>query len=184
MEKEPDFVFKLAIVGDYAVGKTSLIGRYIHKKFIKEYKPTLGVNLILKEIVVKNKLGKDVTCNLIFWDIAGQEKYEKVRQLYYKGCSAAVLVYDCTRYDSYENVKTKWVKDYSENSTTDPLYIVISNKNDLTDIKKVDHDAGNDLVKEIDALHFVETSAKTGENVDEAFNTLVRLLLKKSGEQM
>ncbi|MBD3188319.1 GTP-binding protein, partial [Candidatus Bathyarchaeota archaeon] len=115
MEREPDYVFKVAIIGDYAVGKTSLIGRFIQKHFISEYKPTLGVNLILKELVLGNKKGEDIACNLVLWDIAGQDKYERVRQLYYRGCSAAMLVYDVTRVESFQNLKQKWIRDYKDN---------------------------------------------------------------------
>ncbi|MHA1680265.1 MAG: Rab family GTPase [Promethearchaeota archaeon] len=184
MEREPDFVFKVAIIGDYAVGKTSLIGRFIQKQFISEYKPTLGVNLILKELTIKSKDKTTIACNLVLWDIAGQDKYERVRQLYYKGCSAAMLVYDVTRVESFQNLKDKWVKDYKENVNKEPLFMIIGNKDDLQDIKKVDDADGEKLKDEINALKFMTTSAKTGENVDDAFLDLVKLLLVKAGEDV
>ncbi|MHA1793812.1 MAG: Rab family GTPase [Promethearchaeota archaeon] len=179
MEREPDYVFKIAIIGDYAVGKTSLIGRFIQKQFITEYKPTLGVNLILKELNVQRD-NKELAVNLVLWDIAGQDKYEKVRQLYYKGCSAAILVYDVTRVETFHNLKEKWIQDYIQNTNKEPVFIIVGNKNDLDDLKKVDDEDGEKLKKEISALKFFATSAKTGDNVDKAFMDLVELLLDKS----
>jgi small GTP-binding protein len=183
-DKEPDFVFKIAVVGDYAVGKTSLIARFIQKKFMKEYKPTLGVNLILKEIGFKDKKGKELLCNLVLWDIAGQERYASVRKLYFKGCSAAMLVYDVTRMDTFNNLENTWIKDYSENTTGEKVFIIVGNKADLGEIKKVQTEAGAELKKKIGALEFIETSAKDGTNVDDAFLNLVKMLLKRSGEQI
>lgn len=184
MEREPDYVYKISVIGDYAVGKTSLIGRFIQRKFMKEYKPTLGVNLILKELTITDKKGKDIQCNLVYWDIAGQDKYEKVRQLYYKGCSAAMLVYDVTRAESFKNLEKKWLTDYSEHASEDSLFMIVGNKNDLVDIKKVTKEMGEELKKKINAVEFIETSAKDGTNVDDAFLNLVRLLLKKAGENV
>jgi small GTP-binding protein len=183
-DKEPDFVFKIAVIGDYAVGKTSLIARFIQKKFMKEYKPTLGVNLILKEIGFKDKKGKEILCNLVLWDIAGQERYASVRKLYFKGCSAAMLVYDVTRMDTFNNLESTWVKDYSENTTGEKVFILVGNKADLNDIKKVQSSQGEVLKKKIGAVEFIEASAKDGTNVDNAFLNLVKMLLKRGGEQI
>lgn len=181
--REPDFVFKISVIGDYAVGKTSLIGQFIQKKFVKEYKPTLGVNLVLKELSLPSKKGKDILCNLVLWDIAGQDKYEKVRPLYYKGCSAAMLVYDVTRVDTFQNLD-KWYKDFTENANKEALFIIVGNKNDMVDMKKVSTTQGEALKKRVNAVKFFETSAMDGTNVDEAFIDLVRVLLKQAGEQV
>ncbi|NMC05733.1 MAG: GTP-binding protein [Candidatus Lokiarchaeota archaeon] len=183
-DKEPDFVFKIAVIGDYAVGKTSLIARFIQKKFMKEYKPTLGVNLILKEISFKDKKGKEILCNLVLWDIAGQSRYQTIRKLYYKGCSAAMLVYDVTRVETFNNLVSNWVQDYSENTTGEKIYILVGNKADLNDIKKVSTEQGQKLQKELAAVDFVETSARDGTNVEDAFINLVKILLRNSGEMI
>jgi small GTP-binding protein len=151
---------------------------------MKEYKPTLGVNLILKEIGFKDKKGREILCNLVLWDIAGQERYSSVRKLYYKGCSAAMLVYDVTRMDTFNNLETAWVKDYTENTTGEKVFILVGNKADLTDIKKVQTAHGEEMKKKIGAVAYIEASAKDGTNVDEAFLNLVKMLLKRSGEQV
>jgi small GTP-binding protein len=183
VDKEPDYVFKIAVVGDYAVGKTSLISRFIQRKFLKEYKPTLGVNLILKELEITDKTDKPLLCNLVLWDIAGQERYQSVRKLYYKGCSAAMLVYDVTRKDTFNNLETLWVKDYSENTTGDRVFVIVGNKADLEDIRKVSTEDGEELKERIGAVQFLETSAKDGTNVDDAFLNLVHILLDKSNQK-
>nr|MDO8110308.1 Rab family GTPase [Candidatus Sigynarchaeota archaeon] len=184
VDKEPDFVFKIAVVGDYAVGKTSLIARFIQSKFLREYKPTLGVNLILKELNVRTSKGKNLVCNLVLWDIAGQERYASVRKLYYKGCSAAMLVYDVTRMDTFHNLEATWVKDYSDNTTGEKIFILVGNKADLTDIKKVATSDGETLKAKLGAIDFLETSAKDGDNVEQAFMRLVKFLLNKAGEKI
>ncbi|HME51625.1 MAG TPA: Rab family GTPase [Candidatus Lokiarchaeia archaeon] len=183
VDKEPDYVFKIAVVGDYAVGKTSLISRFIQRKFLKEYKPTLGVNLILKELEITDKDENPLLCNLVLWDIAGQERYASVRKLYYKGCSAAMLVYDVTRMDTFNNLETTWLKDYTENTVGDRVFVIIGNKADLEDIRKVSTQDGEDLKDRIGAVQFLETSAKDGTNVDDAFMNLVHILLDKSNEK-
>jgi small GTP-binding protein len=182
MEREPDYVYKCVVVGDYAVGKTSLISRFIQKKFLKEYKPTLGVNLILKELNITDTNGKEILVNLVLWDVAGQEKYDRVRQLYYKGCSAAMLVYDITRVETFQNLEKKWLKDFTENASKDALYMVVGNKADLEDMKKVSTEMGQELSDRITAISFIETSAKDGTNVDEAFLDLIKKLLEQAGE--
>ncbi len=184
VERQPDYVFKIAVVGDYATGKTSLISRFIQKKFIKEYKPTLGVNLILKEINVKNKKGNSVGCNVVLWDIAGQDRYANVRRLYYKGCSGAMLVYDVTRADTFASLEEKWLKDFKENATADAKFIIVGNKSDLVDLRKVTTGQGEALKAKIAAPVFIETSAKEGTNVDDAFMDLIKVLLKQSGESI
>jgi len=182
VDKEPDYVFKIAVVGDYAVGKTSLISRFIQRKFLKEYKPTLGVNLILKELEITQD-DKPILCNLVLWDIAGQERYASVRKLYYKGCSAAMLVYDVTRMDTFNSLETTWVKDYMENTNGERIFVIVGNKADLEDIRKVSTQDGEDLKDRIGAVQFLETSAKDGTNVDDAFLNLVHLLLEKSNQK-
>ncbi|MHA1371119.1 MAG: Rab family GTPase [Promethearchaeota archaeon] len=184
MSVEADYVFKVLIVGDYAVGKTSLIGRYIEKEFVKEYKPTLGVNLILKRIELKGADGNIITVHAVYWDIAGQEKYEKVRSLYYKGATAALVVYDVTRVDTFKNIQEKWIKDIKDHVGDDFTFILVGNKNDLENIKKVSKEQGLSLKKELNAFDFIETSAKTGENVDVAFEKLLRKLLKEAGAKI
>ena len=102
------FTFKIVVCGDYAVGKTSLLNRYIDARFTADYLPTLGVNMLRKEMERnKNKV------KLMFWDIAGQELFAQVREQFYQGTQGAMLVYDVTRPESFANIP-KWYNEIVE----------------------------------------------------------------------
>ncbi len=104
-----EFVFKIVILGDGAVGKTSLINRFVESSFNEDYKPTLGANIVRKDVNLDN-----TKVRLIMWDLAGQEKYRVVRSMYFQGCEGALLVYDVTRYHTLDNINNKWLKDYKK----------------------------------------------------------------------
>jgi len=178
---EGEFVFKIVICGDSAIGKTSLIKNYVEKTFEKEYKPTLGCDLFKKDIDINFK-DKKFHCRLVLWDIAGQDRYEHVRPLYFQGCVGAFLVYDCTRLKTFENISNVWLNDLIVNVQGETSFVLIGNKIDLEDARLVSVEQGKELAEEINATEFIETSAKTGENVEYAFNTLVIQILKKLGE--
>ena len=176
-----DYILKICIVGDYAVGKTSLIKNYIEKTFEKEYKPTLGCDLFKKDIDIDHA-EKKIHCRLVFWDIAGEERYSHVRSLYFKGCRGALFVYDSTREESFANIASIWLKDFKSNAREDTSYILLGNKIDLVDSREVSKEQGKKLAEKIDAAEFLETSAKTGEKVNDAFRSMVIAILKKFGE--
>ncbi len=178
---ERDFIFKICICGDFAVGKTSLIKQYIEKQFEKEYKPTLGCDLFRSDINIEHG-NKKIHCRLVFWDIAGQEKYLQVRPLYFQGCRGALLVYDITRQETFKNISDSWLKDFKGNVREDTSYILIGNKMDLEESRLISTDKGKDLATKINATKFIETSAKTGDKVKEAFKSLVLAILKQFGE--
>ena len=100
--RKGDWVLKLAVLGDAGVGKTSLVNQFVEDKFKEDYRATMGVNIVIKNIELKQI---DSRVRLILWDIAGQEVYEKTRGAYYEGCAGALLVYDITRYSSFENIE-------------------------------------------------------------------------------
>ena len=171
-----EYVYKIIVIGDPAVGKTSLINRFIQDQFESEYKETIGTN-ILKKVV---KLKEDIV-NFTMWDIAGQERWTDMRQVYYKGAAGAIIVYDVTRKISFQHVENYWYPDLkSFVETKDMPIILIANKTDLENkLKRVDKNQGEDLAAKVRALKFLETSAKTGQNVEEAFTYLARTLLAK-----
>ena len=173
------WTFKILVLGDMAVGKTSLINQYIEQTFLEDYRPTLGVNIISKDIEIK-QLGSLI--RLIFWDIAGQDKYENCRQAYYEGCSGALLVYDITRHTTFINIESKWLKDILNNIKKKCTFLLIGNKVDLKNNKVVSYEDGKNLAEKIKAIDFIETSALNGENVDKAFLRLVHQILKQYGE--
>ena len=99
MSGDKYIVLKLVLLGDAAVGKTSLIDMYAHHRFKEDYKPTLGVNIVVKEI---DKV--DAQIRLIIWDIAGQAKYVLSRKMFFRGVVGALFVYDATRDESFQNI--------------------------------------------------------------------------------
>jgi small GTP-binding protein len=170
-----EFTFKIALIGDEGCGKTSLVNKYVQEKFDSDYKPTLGVSILTTTVPLDSP---PVNINLVIWDIAGQAKYQTIRQMYFQGCAGVIFVYDATREPTFENIREKWLKDFKQFSLPQSQYILVGNKIDLTDKIKITSDQGQDLASEINAIHFIETSAKTGENVTEMFEILVRKVLE------
>jgi len=176
-----EYVFKITILGDSAVGKTSLINQFVESSFEDDYKPTLGANIIRKDVTIGDVNAK---VRLIMWDLAGQEKYNVIRSMYFQGCVGALLVFDLTRHNTFDNIKSKWLKDFKNYVKKEGAYILIGNKVDLKDQRVVTNEEGTNLAKEINASDFIETSAKYGENVEKAFKNLVfqmlAILLKRA----
>ncbi len=173
-----EFVFKIVVLGDAAVGKTSLINQYIERSFEEDYKPTLGANIIRKDVFVKEI---NASVRLIMWDLAGQEKYNVIRSMYFQGCVGALLVYDVTRHNTFETINSKWLKDFKKYVKKEGTYILIGNKIDLTDQRMVSAEDGINFAKKINASDYIETSAKSGENAEKAFENLVHQILKLQG---
>ena len=176
-KEERIWAFKLCVLGDPAVGKTSLINHYIEHSFEKDYHPTLGVNILTKEIKLEEF---NAYVRLILWDIAGQDKYELTRQMFFEGCHGCLLVYDVTRHSTFDNIKLKWIEDFRKFARSDGVYILIGNKVDLKDSNTVPSEKGEALAKKLEASDFIETSAKSGDNVESAFKKLVIQVLNKT----
>lgn len=178
MSESGQYILKLAVLGDAGVGKTSLVNQFVSASFKEDYRATLGVNIVMK-IIRLEKINSNA--QLILWDIAGQEQYEKTRGAYYEGCVGALLVYDITRYSSFENIEFKWLTDYNKHVGKEGSYILIGNKNDLEDQRYVFIEDAKEMAKRINAIEFIETSAKTGNNVEKAFLKLLHEILRGRG---
>ena len=170
-----DWIFKVVVLGDAAVGKTSLVDKYIQNKFTNDYRPTLGVNIITKDI----KFDKNDSVRLILWDIAGQSKYDQSRRMFFQGIQAALFVYDVTRPATFKSLKNKWTSDLKDFGHKNGTSILIGNKADLVEQKKIETMQGESFSEEINSCTFIETSAKSGDNVEEAFRKLVLRLLNR-----
>jgi len=166
--KMQKYQYKISVVGDYGVGKTSLLNRYIDMKFAEDYLPTLGVNMLRREMVFKGNKVK-----LMFWDIAGQELYASVREQFYEGTQGAMLVYDVTRPESFANIP-KWHKEILDVAKSNVYCILVGNKIDLDQV--VPTEEGKKMAETNNWL-FLETSARTGKGIEDAFNILIDYLL-------
>ncbi len=176
-EKET-IILKIAVLGNPAVGKTSLIKMYTEHHFKEDYQPTLGVNIVVKEIEIE-KINANI--RLILWDIAGQDHYDLSRKMFFEGALGALFVYDTTRHSTFQNIEAKWLKDLKDFSENESAYILIGNKIDLENSKVVSTEDGMKLAEKINASDFVETSAKYGDNVEIAFKKLVDKVLTNRG---
>ena len=160
------FKFKVVIIGDAGVGKTSLLRRFVENKFDKDYLSTLGANILSKEYVTP----KGNIIELLLWDLAGQHVFKHARKRFYSGSQGAVVVYDVTRPASFQNIES-WLNELPDNI---PM-ILVGNKIDLP--KEVLVDEAKKYAEE-KGMSFLETSALSNTNVSEAFKTLAMQIVK------
>jgi small GTP-binding protein len=179
--EEREYVFKITILGDAAVGKTSLINQFVESSFQEDYKPTLGANIVRKDVNLKEI---NAQVRLIMWDLAGQEKYNVIRSMYFQGVSGCIIVFDITRASTFDSIESKWLKDFRAFAKRNAAYILIGNKIDLKNQRAVSKAEGLELSKKIQASDFIETSAKLGDNVEIAFKNLVYQILRNYGEDI
>ncbi len=165
------FVVKVVIVGDWGVGKTSLIRRFAENKFNHDYKPSIGVNIVTKIIDVKGRKLK-----LQLFDTGGQERFRPLRQRYYTGANAVVFVFDITRASSAAAIESKWLDEVKSILGENFSRVVIANKTDLESDRKVSEYAAQQATDRIQGKYF-ETSALDGRNVTEAFTELATQLM-------
>ena len=163
-EEESDSRTKIICVlaGDSFVGKTNLITRFVDGRYEDESKQTIGVNIRIKKITLGNK---EYEFNL--YDTAGQEKFMSMASSYFKKTDCAFFVYQITNRESFENINN-WIATCNSNASRKVLMALIGNKCDLEEERKVSTEEGKNLAKKY-GIPFYETSAKTGENVQEAF---------------
>lgn len=166
-------ILKLILIGDGRVGKTSIINKYINNNFNENENMTTNVSYSEKVLVYHDKKYK-----FSIWDTAGQEKFNAVTPIYYRDAKGVVLVYDITSKKSFNRVKT-WIEEL-KNFNEDAELIILGNKNDVVDdrVVQIDREETVRYAKEQGASHFF-TSAKTGENLNEAFECIAEKVIKK-----
>ena len=175
MSNNYNYLFKYIIIGDPSVGKSNLLMKFAHNKFTEEYQTTIGV-----EFGAKNIHLNDQTYRIQIWDTAGQENFRSITRAYYKNCVCAMIVYDITCRESFEHIQN-WLQDIRDQSPKTVLIVLIGNKIDLEDKRIISYDEGKDFASKNDLL-FMETSAKTGERVDEIFEISAKEIDKKMRE--
>lgn len=180
--KEIKHILKMLLLGDGAVGKTSLILRYIENRFQEEYSMSLGVDFLTKTVQFIDTDNNQRTVSLQVWDIAGQARHVSYSHLYLTGALGALYVFDLTRRETLLHMQERW---QSQVLRVSPqcLSILIGNKADLKKeraLTKVQTKRVQDAMRVID---YIETSAKTGENVNKAFQTMTTRILNVTAKK-
>ncbi|MFX0108279.1 MAG: Rab family GTPase [Candidatus Hodarchaeota archaeon] len=170
-----EFRFKVVMLGDGAVGKTALTTRFTQGGFEADYKRTIGSDFAIKKLTLKEL---DANVTLQVWDLAGQPRFEIVRQGFYRGARGGLLVYDVTRRRTFLNLDT-WKNECMKNLGYEIPLVVVANKVDLADSRVVPTEEGEKYVKDNEYL-YVESSALTGENVEQAYATLCKVMIKEA----
>jgi small GTP-binding protein len=168
-------VKKICILGDPAVGKTSLVGRYVLQQFGEEYLSTIGARVCEKKVELEVG-GTATTVELVIWDIAGQNQFTSVTPSFYRGAEGALIVCDPSRRETFRNL-FRWDHQFRENAAA-PNAVLLFNKSDIADGWEVTKEEAEALAGEL-GYPFNFTSARTGHNVEESFIILVRRMLEK-----
>ncbi|KAK1353088.1 RAB GTPase-like [Heracleum sosnowskyi] len=164
-----EYLFKIVVIGDSAVGKSNLLSRFARDEFDQNSKATIGVEFQTQVVQVD---GKEVKAQV--WDTAGQERFRAVTSAYYRGAVGALLVYDITRRPTFDSIK-RWLDELNTHCDTTVARMLVGNKCDLEDIRDVSVEEGKNLAEE-EGLFFIETSALDATNVNTAFENVIRAI--------
>lgn len=161
--------YKLVFLGEQAVGKTSVITRFMYDTFDNNYQATIGIDFLSKTMYLEDR-----TVRLQLWDTAGQERFRSLIPSYIRDSSGAIVVYDITNRASFLNT-SKWIEDVRSERGTDVVIVLVGNKTDLSDRRQVTQEEGEEKAKENNVM-FMETSAKVGNNIKQLFKQLAQAL--------
>ena len=164
-----NYLLKYIIIGDSAVGKSNILTRYVYEKFSEEFQSTLGVEFAAKNAVIDNKIYR-----IQIWDTAGQESFRSITRAYYKNSVCAFIVYDVTNRESFENVKI-WLDDIQKQCPQTTFLVLVGNKIDLESERQISYEEGASYAEKNNML-FIETSAKTGQNIGNLFLKSVEVI--------
>ncbi|XP_075753760.1 ras-related protein Rab-8B isoform X2 [Pelodiscus sinensis] len=177
MAKTYDYLFKLLLIGDSGVGKTCLLFRFSEDAFNTTFISTIGIDFKIRTIELDGKKIK-----LQIWDTAGQERFRTITTAYYRGAMGIMLVYDITNEKSFDNIKN-WIRNIEEHASSDVERMILGNKCDMNEKRQVSKEKGEKLAIDY-GIKFLETSAKSSINVEEAFFTLARDIMTKLNRKM
>ena len=169
------YTFKVLLLGAPSVGKTSIFYRYIKNQFLQDYITTIGINYLAKEIILE---GKKIA-KLVISDIAGHEKFKVLRKEFYVGANGALVIFDLTQLKTYEALED-WISEMFEILQDNIPFIIIGNKVDLVEefARSIDQNIVRSYAEKKDST-YIETSAKTGENIEDVFKELAQRMIKR-----
>ncbi len=183
LDRGLSYRFKFVIVGDLQVGKTSIVRRFVDKKFSKDYRSTIGLNILSHQFEF---LDNEIHINL--WDIGAQKYFKRFRKTYYSGSQAAFIVFDLTNRDSFNDIQSWYVELIDFIGGKDIPIVLVGNKKDLIDQRVIESQEGASMAKYLSdtgttKISYIETSALTGENVDDAFNLISYFYIQTAQER-
>ncbi len=173
MISEYDYLFKILLIGDSGVGKSCLLLRFADETYTESFISTIGVDLKIKTVDLDGKVVK-----LQIWDTAGQERFRTITSSYYRGAHGIIVVYDITNSDTVVNVK-QWLHEIDRYAAENVDILLVGNKSDATTKREVTFEQGASFA-EAAGYSFLETSAKTSINVNEAFLKMASQIKKRT----
>lgn len=165
------YQFKLVLLGDSAVGKSSLVLRFVKKQFFEYQESTIGAAFLTQTVSLPDAIVK-----FEIWDTAGQERYHSLAPMYYRGAAAAIVVYDITNRQSFVRAKS-WVKELQRQGNPNIVIALAGNKLDLSESRQVEIEEAKSYADD-NQIQFLETSAKSNHNVNEVFKNIAQQLPK------
>jgi small GTP-binding protein len=168
LESGGEYRFKFIVIGDHEVGKTSILRRFVEGRFLTDYRTTIGLNVLTHNFEF---FGNEIS--LFLWDIGAQQYFKRYRKVYYKGAQAAFIVFDLTNKDSFYNV-SNWFNELDEFKEHDISVVIVGNKQDLELEREIEREEADTLAEMLSEkynrkISYIETSALTGENIEQAF---------------
>jgi Ras-related protein Rab-1A len=172
MANTPNVLFKLLLIGDSGVGKSSLLHRFADDIYTDSYISTIGVDFKIKTMSVGDKMVK-----LQIWDTAGQERFRNITSSYYRGAQGIIVVYDITDVDSFNNVK-QWLSEIDRYASENVDKLLVGNKSDLEPARQVTKAMAEEFAESLQ-VKCIETSAKESSNVDDAFRSMAFTIMSR-----
>uniref|UniRef100_A0A6B2LJB4 Ras-related protein Rab-7b n=1 Tax=Arcella intermedia TaxID=1963864 RepID=A0A6B2LJB4_9EUKA len=166
---------KVVLLGESGVGKTALLNRFLHKQFTSAYKSTIGADFLTQEIQINDRI-----VTLQIWDTAGQERFNSMGKVFYRGADCCIFVFDVTKPKTLSSLEF-WIQEFQSNAgevSSSFQYLVVGNRIDLENERSVPKGEALEWCKSHGGLKYIETSAKTGENVDRAFYSIATEVTK------